>query len=315
MSLELAAHDTVLVTGAGGLVGSALVENLQVRGVEKVLAPRRGELDLLDQRAVFDYFDQHRPAHVFHPAAKVFGLGGNTRFPGEMFYENAAINLNVIEASRRFAVRKITALGTGCVYPEALGGSMLRETQVWDGPPHGSEWAYAQAKRAMLAQLVSYQQQYGLDFVYAISGNLYGPGDLFDAENGHVIPSLITKFHAAQTQGGTVTVWGTGRAERDFCHSSDAARALIMAHEKLSGPVNIGSGVVVTIGDVVEGLDAATNGAVELQWDKTKPDGQMRRFYDLSKLESIGFKPELDLRTGLRSTYEWYASNYPNVRR
>ncbi|PVM89168.1 GDP-L-fucose synthase family protein [Caulobacter endophyticus] len=315
MSVEIATTDSVLVTGAGGLVGSALVEELRSRGVETVLAPRRGELNLLDQQAVFDYFEQHRPVHVFHPAAKVFGLGGNTRFPGEMFYENALININVIEACRRFGVRKITALGTGCVYPESLGGSLLREDQVWDGAPHGSEWAYAQAKRAMLAQLVAYQQQYELDFVYAISGNLYGPGDLFDAENGHVIPSLVAKFHRALTEGGKVTVWGTGRAERDFCFSSDTARALIMSHEQLTGPVNMGSGVVVTIRDVVEGLVEVTNGAVELEWDATKPDGQMRRFYDLSKLQSIGFQPQFDLKAGLRSTYEWYAKNYPHVRR
>lgn len=307
-------EDTVLVTGGRGLVGSALVDALSAR-VGNVLAPGRPELDLTDQAAVFAFFEAHRPAHVFHPAAKVFGLGGNTKFPGQMFYDNALINLNVIEACRRFSVRKITALGTGCVYPEALGGQALREDQVWDGPPHGSEWAYAQAKRALLAHLVSYKAEYGLAYVYAISGNLYGPGDLFDVENGHVIPSLVAKFHAAARDATPVSVWGTGRAERDFTYSADAASALIVAHERLEGPVNIGSNVVVTIRDVVMGLHEVSGGMVELQWDASKPDGQMRRFYDLSKLAGAGFKPQHDLKTGLQKTYDWYVANYPNVRR
>jgi len=303
----------ILVTGAGGLVGAALIRALSELPVE-ILAPRRSDLDLTDRNKVLDYFSAYGPQHVFHSAAKVFGLGGNTKFPGQMFHDNALINLNVIEASRRFGVKKITALGTGCVYPEALGGTLLREEQIWDGQPHGSEWAYAQAKRAMLAQLIAYEKEYGLAFTYAISGNLYGPGDLFDAENGHVIPSLISKFHAALSAGVPVQVWGTGRAERDFTYSDDMARALLMAHEKLTGPVNIGSGEVVTIRDVVEGINAATGGSLELIWDPTKPDGQMRRFYDLSKIMSAGFKPKVRLEVGLRQTYDWYSSHYPNVR-
>ncbi len=306
--------DAVLVTGGAGLLGTALQAELKRQGFTNVLAPGRAELDLTDKAAVVAYFEAHKPAHVFHLAAKVFGLGGNKRYPGAMFYQNAAINLNIVDASHRFDVAKITALGTGCVYPVALGGELLREDSVWDGPPHDSEWAYAQAKRAMLAHLEANHVEYGHKFAYAISGNLYGPNDLFDTEHGHVVPSLVAKFHAAAKAGKPVSVWGTGRAERDFTHASDAARALILAHQHLEGPYNLGSGAIVTIRDVVEAVQAAAGGAVEIAWDASKPDGQMRRFYDLSRLQSVGFKPQFDLQRGIKDTYDWYAANVPNVR-
>jgi len=306
--------DVILVTGAAGLLGTALRHELAGEGYTNVLAPGRAELDLTNQAAVRAYFEVHRPAHVFHLAAKVFGLGGNKRYPGAMYYENAAINLNIVDASRVFGVEKITALGTGCVYPVELGGELLREDTVFDGPPHDSEWAYAQAKRGMLAHLTANAAEYGQKFAYAISGNLYGPNDLFDVEHGHVVPSLVAKFHAAAVANRPVSVWGTGRAERDFTHAADAARALVMAHEKLDGAYNMGSGVVVTIRDVVEATHAAAGGNVEIEWDASKPDGQMRRFYDLSRLQGIGFKPRFDLISGIADTYQWYAANYPNVR-
>jgi GDP-L-fucose synthase len=306
--------DVVLVTGGAGLLGTALRSELGVQGFAAVLAPDRAELDLTNQAAVSAYFRQHRPAHVFHLAGKVFGLGGNTRYPGAMFYQNAAMNLNVIEACREIGVAKVTAMGTGCVYPVALGGEKLSEESVWDGPPHDSEWAYAQAKRAMLAHLTANQAEFGQNFSYAISGNLYGPNDMFDVRYGHVAPSLIAKFHAAARTGAAVSVWGSGRAERDFMHSADAARALLLAHQHLEGPYNLGSGAVVTIRDVVEAIRAAAGGAIEVEWDASRPDGQLRRFYDLSRLQSIGFAPRFDLRSGIRDTYDWYRAAFPRVR-
>jgi GDP-L-fucose synthase len=306
--------DIVLVTGGAGLLGAALLGELKTQGFTAVVAPDRAELDLSDKSAVSAYFRQHRPAHVFHLAAKVFGLGGNKRHPGAMFYQNAAINLNAVNASLECGAAKITAMGTGCIYPVALGGQPLREDSVWDGAPHDSEWAYAQAKRAMLAHLTANHAEFGQKFAYAISGNLYGPADNFDIQHGHVVPSLVAKFHAAAKAGEPVSVWGTGRAERDFMHAADAARALLLAHERVDGGYNLGSGVVVTIKDVVEAVQAAAGGAVEIAWDPSKPDGQMRRFYDLSRLQGIGFSPRYDLRSGIADTYAWYDANFPAVR-
>jgi GDP-L-fucose synthase len=314
MSVEFSADDRILVTGATGMLGGAIARILRETTAAHVLAPARIELDLIDSQSVRRYFEEARPTHVFHPAAKVFGLGGNTRFPGQMYFENAIMNANVIDAARVTGTRKISGVGTGCVYPVMYDGQFLDEKQIWDGPPHGSEWAYAQAKRGMLTQLSAYQQQYGLDYVFPICGNLYGPNDLFNVEYGHVIPSLIAKFHLAQQQNEPVTVWGTGIAVRDFSFVDDAAQAIIAAHKSLSGPVNVASGNIHSIRDVVEILDDLTNSSLEIRWDSSKPDGQGRRFYSLEKLGSSGFSPTYSLKDGLEATWNWYQSNYPNVR-
>lgn len=314
MVVQFTSADRILVTGGGGMLGGAIARILRDTTPAEVIAPTRGELDLLDWQDVHRFFDDARPTHVFHPAAKVFGLGGNTRFPGQMYFENATINSHVIEASRLAGVLKISGVGTGCVYPVMYDGQDLNEEQIWDGPPHGSEWAYAEAKRGMLTQLSAYHQQYGLEFVFPICGNLYGPGDLFNVDYGHVIPSLVAKFHTAQQLGEPVSVWGTGVAVRDFSYVEDAANAIIAAHKLLTGPVNIASGNVHQIRDIVEILDELTGSSIEIKWDSSKPDGQGRRFYNLDKLASIGFAPKFSLRDGLATTWNWYKANYPDVR-
>lgn len=310
---NLGTNDRVLITGTGGMLGRAMAEILKQGGVT-VLAPVRGDLDLQDQAAVLRYFEEHRPTHVIHAAARVFGLGGNMKFPGDMYYMNASMNSNVIEASRAVGVKKVTGVGTGAVYPVKFDGEYLTEDQVWEGPPHGSEWAYAQAKRGMLAHLHTYREQFGMDYSYTICGNLYGPHDLFNIEYGHVIPSLVSKFARAQRESSPVSIWGTGVAVRDFTHVRDAARAILTVHAGLTGPVNIASGNIHTIRDVVDCLDDLTGKAIPIEWDSTKPDGQGRRFYDLTKLRSLGFEPEFDLATGLADTWRWFTANYPNVR-
>jgi GDP-L-fucose synthase len=314
MFVEFSSNDRILVTGGGGMLGGAIAKVLRDETEASVLAPVRAELDLMDWRSVLAYFQQSRPTHVFHAAAKVFGLGGNTRFPGQMFHENAMLNAHIIEAARLVGTSKVSGVGTGCVYPVKYDGEYLREEHIWDGPPHGSEWAYAQAKRGMLTQLDAYRQQYGLDYVFPICGNLYGPRDLFDTENGHVIPSLVAKFHQALLGDGKVSVWGTGVAVRDFSFVDDAAAAIVVAHRQLSGPVNIASGNIHSIRDVVDSLHELTGASLTIEWDSSKPDGQGRRFYDLSKIRSAGFVPQHSLRSGLAATLEWYKSNYPQVR-
>jgi GDP-L-fucose synthase len=314
MTVEFTDADKILVTGGGGLLGGAIARLLRDGTASTILTPTRSELDLMNSDSVREYLGLHRPAHVFHAAAKVFGLGGNTKFPGQMYFENASINANVIEAARLAGTRKISGVGTGCVYPVQYDGTYMSEDQIWDGPPHGSEWSYAHAKRGMLAHLAAYKEQYGLDYVFPICGNLYGPNDLFSIEYGHVIPSLIAKFHRASQDSEAVVVWGTGIAVRDFTFADDAAMAIIRAHQEISGPVNIASGNIHSIREVVESLDQVTGSSIEIRWDGTKPDGQKQRFYDLEKLGSIGFAPQYTLRHGLEVTWDWYKSKYPEVR-
>lgn len=314
MTISLTADDRFLVTGAAGMLGGEIIRQLRKSTPVTVLNPNRGELDLIDFSAVSSYFKSERPTHVIHAAAKVFGLGGNMKFPGDMFYQNSTMGTNVIEAARSNDVLKITGVGTGAVYPVKYDGELLTEDMIWDGEPHGAEWAYAQAKRGMLAQLSTYHQQFGLDYAYAICANLYGPRDLFNIEYGHVIPSLVAKFHRAYRDGGAVSIWGTGIAVRDFAFVEDAAAAIIASHLNLTGPVNIASGNIHTIRDIVETLDEITGHTLKIEWDSSKPNGQGRRFYNLERLQSIGFESQTNLKSGLQATWEWFDATYPNVR-
>lgn len=228
-----------------------------------------------------------KPSHVFHLAARVHGLGGNSRYKSDILYENVMINTHVVEQARRVGVQKIVVMGSGCVYPELQGQTELFEGQIWNGPPHPSEDSYAHAKRLMLAQLDAAAHQYGLRSAFAVSGNLYGPHDSFNSEDGHVTPSLVAKFYQAKTVGGPVSVWGSGVAIRDFSHADDAARALIAIMHRLEGPVNLGSGFRHPVRDIVAALEAATGHTVPVLWQSDKPDGQLERYYNLDKLARL----------------------------
>mgnify|MGYP002654520125 CR=1 FL=1 len=303
----------VLVTGGSGLVGRALVEELRHQGYESVISLSRRDCDLLDPESVLKTFARTKPKLIFHLAARVFGLGGNGKFKSDVLVENVRINTNVIEAARAAKVEKIVAMGSGCVYPEFPSGEPLLETQVWDGPPHPSEDSYGHSKRLMLAHLVASREQYGTNFAYAVSGNIYGQFDNFDPLNGHVTPSLVAKFYEAKNKGTPVSVWGTGAAVRDFTHSKDAARALVLMMEQTQGVMNLGSGERRSIRDLVQVL--ANHTGVDVIWDDSKPDGQLKRVYDLGGLAQLGFLPETSFEDGIRQTYDWYAENFPNVRR
>jgi GDP-L-fucose synthase len=314
MTIEFTNDDRFVITGGHGMLGGEIARQLRESYGCTVLTPGRAELDLIDGAAVRDYFDREKPTHVIHAAAKVFGLGGNMKFPGDMYYQNATMNSNVVEAARQVGVKKVTGVGTGAVYPVKYDGETMTEDMIWDGPPHGAEWAYAQAKRGMLVQLAAYHQQFGLDYSYSVCANLYGPRDLFNIEYGHVIPSLVAKFHRAWREGGPVSIWGTGVAVRDFAFVDDAAAAIIVSHRQLTGAVNIASGHIHKIRDIVDALDEITGNKLAIEWDSSKPDGQGRRFYSLARLESIGFKPQYDLKAGLKKTWDWFDANYPNIR-
>lgn len=301
----------ILVTGCSGVLGVALLEALQERH-KNVVGVRSADLDLADFDSTLQFFKSVRPRVVYHAAARVHGLMGNREFPCDVFTENARINTNAVEAARRAGCGKFIGVSTVAAYPDGLPFP-IAEGSFWSGAPHKSEQAYAHAKRAMLAHLEACQAQYGMSFTYPIVTNLFGQHDRFDETHGHVIPSLISKFHRAAQEGGAVTVWGTGKAKRDFLYSKDAARAIVLAGEKAEGPINIVSGSTVPIRSVVEAL-ARISGVDNVAWDASKPDGQLDRSFDIATLKSLGFTPSYSLDQGLEETYRWYAANFPNVR-
>ena len=239
---QLDRHERILITGGTGLVGRALSSVLADEGFANVVAIGSRDCDLRNGDAAQKLFADLRPSYVFHLAARVHGIGGNQKYKSDILFDNVMINTNAIEFARRSGTKKIVAMGSGCVYPELKGQQELFEEQIWPGPPHPSEDSYAHAKRLMLAQLQAAKEQYGLRSAFAISGNLYGPHDTFDVDDGHVTPALVAKFFNAAQKRQPVRVWGSGIAIRDFSYCDDAARALYEVLLKLEGPVNLGSG-------------------------------------------------------------------------
>ncbi len=301
--------DKIIVTGAAGLVGSALADHLRAEGYENVIPLQRADCDLLDTSATFAQFERRRPNHVFHAAARVYGIMGSMKNQGKSFYENCMINTNVVEASRRAGARKITVMGTGAVYPFPLPGLPLKEDMIFLGRPHPAHAGYANAKLATLAMLEAYEESYGLKWAYIVSGNLFGPRDKFDVEFGNVVPSLIKKFYDAKKSGGTVTVWGDGSAQRDILYAKDAARIALGVMSNIDGAVNMGSGQVYRIRDVVETLSELTGMSGRIEWDHSKPNGQAYRAYDLSRIKRLGLNPVYSLRAGLEETWNWYCAH------
>lgn len=298
--------DKILITGAKGLVGSALVEHLRQKGFNNIIEVGRDNCDLTDTLATRKFFEQSKPDYVFHAAARVYGIMGNMKNKALSFYDNVMINTNVVDAAQRVGVKKITVMGTGAVYPYPSPGLPLREDMIFMGSPHPAEDSYAHAKRAMLAMLQSYQESYGMNWAYVVSCNLFGPRDKFDPEFGHVVPSLIKKFYDAKQSGSKVVVWGNGSAQRDFMYVKDTARVALAIMENLNGATNIGSGTVFKIRDIVEMIADISGMADQVVWDAEKPNGQDYRAYDLSKIQSIGFSCSYSIRQGLEETWSWY---------
>ncbi len=296
--------DTILVTGAHGLVGSAVVNHLRASGFVNVVGPSSKDCDLRKAGETGSLFRYWRPDYVFHAAARVFGIVGNMNNQGLSYFENTLINTNVIEAARLVGVKKITAMGTNAAYPFPTMVP-FRESLIFDGRPHSSESGYAHAKRGMLAMLEAYEESYGLDWAYLVSCNLYGPRDKFDPINGHVVPSLIRKFHEASGSGKPVTIWGDGSAQRDFLYVKDTAHAAFLIMERGHGAINLGDGTVRSIRTVVDAL-SVISGVTNIVWDSTKPNGQLYRTADLSRLSALGFNPSYSLEEGLKETWDWF---------
>jgi GDP-L-fucose synthase len=296
----------IIITGAHGLVGSALSDHLKNNQYQNVTYLTRTECDLTNQQETENFFLKHKPEYVFHAAARVYGIMGNMKNKALSFYDNVMINTNVIHASYKCGVKKITAMGTGAVYPYPSPSLPLKEDMIFLGRPHHAENSYAQAKRAMLAMLESYEESYGLNWAYIVSCNLFGARDKFDVEFGHVVPSLIKKFYDAQQSKSSVMIWGDGSAQRDFMYVKDTAKVATAIMENLSGPVNIGSGLVYYIKDIVGMLADITGMHDRIVWDPQKPNGQDYRSYDLSKINSLHFKCNYTIQQGLKETWEWY---------
>jgi len=298
----------ILVTGGAGFLGSFLCPMLEARGAE-VLIPRRRDFDLTEQSDVRRLMIESRPDVVIHLAAEVGGIGANRENPGRFFYANASMGINLVEESRRSGVAKFVQVGTVCAYPK-FTPVPFEEDHLWDGYPEETNAPYGVAKKALLVMLQSYREQYGLNGIYLLPVNLYGPRDNFDLQSSHVIPALIRKFVAARESGSEyVEVWGTGSASREFLYVEDAATAIVLATERYDDPdpVNVGAGREVTIRELVEMIGGLTGFAGEIRWDTTKPDGQPRRMLDTRRArERFGFEAEVGLEDGLRRTIDWW---------
>ena len=310
---DLSYSSRILITGGTGMVGRALAGTLAEQGFRHVVSVGSRDCDLRDGNAVAKLIADVQPEYVFHLAARVHGIGGNNRYKSDILVDNVLMNTNVLESARRAGAKKIVAMGSGCVYPELKGRAELFEGDVWTGPPHPSEDSYAHAKRLMLAQLNAAKEQYGLASAFVISGNLYGPYDSFNVDEGHVIPSLVAKFFDAARNRKPVKVWGSGIAVRDFTYCEDAASALLTVLRNVEGAVNMGSGQRHPIGDIVKILSELTG--VPVEWDSRKPDGQLVRYYNLDRLRAAGFEAKVKLREGVQRTYEWYSANWQTARR
>jgi GDP-L-fucose synthase len=302
--------EKILVTGAAGMVGSHVVDALKAQG-RSVVGVGRKECDLRDADMTHRMFAMIKPTHVFHSAACVYGIIGNMNNPGQSFLENIQINTNVIEAARKSGVKKVTAMGTGCVYPYPPIRTPLVEDDIFMGRPHPSEAGYAHAKLAMLAQLETYGHRAEMDWAYIVSCNLFGPRDKFDPVNGHVVPSLVRKFFEAKRDNTEVTVWGDGSARRDFIYIKDAARAVTMVMDKAHGALNFGTDSVWRIGEIIKELAEISGvGMGRVVWDKTKPNGVDYRGYDLTRLKALGFEPKYSISEGLQKTWLWYSHEH-----
>ena len=297
----------VFVAGHRGMVGSAVARRLAAEDCE-ILTATRAELDLLDQAGVRRWMADRRPDAVVMAAAKVGGILANDRFPADFLYDNIAVQTNLIEGAFRSDVGKFLFLGSSCIYPK-LAPQPISEDALLTGPLEPTNEWYAIAKIAGLKLCQAYRRQYGVDYISAMPTNLYGPGDNFHLESGHVIPGLMRKAHEAKQEGRkTLQVWGSGKPMREFLYVDDAADALVSLLKTYSGEshVNVGSGQDITIAELARTVASIVGGDVEITFDTTKPDGTPRKLLDVSRLFATGWRPRYSLRSGLEQTYEWF---------
>jgi GDP-L-fucose synthase len=300
----------VFVAGHRGLVGSAVIRRLEVEGFTDVRTVGREALDLRHQSAVDAWFDEERPRYVFLVAGTVGGIHANSTRPAEFLYDNLMIHGTVVQAAHRIGVEKLLYLGSSCIYPR-LANQPITEEALLGGPLEPTNEGYALAKIVGIKLCETYRRQYGNDFISAMPTNLYGPGDNFDLEDGHVLPALMRRFHEAQEAGlAEVEVWGTGDARREFLHVDDLADAclFLMDHYSEAGHVNVGTGVDLTIRELAEAVRDLVYPEADLAFDTSRPDGMPRKVLDVSRLTDLGWTASTGLAEGLASTYEWFTA-------
>ncbi|MCK5214990.1 MAG: GDP-L-fucose synthase [Candidatus Omnitrophica bacterium] len=306
------ANKRVVVTGGAGFLGRVVVTQLEKKGCRHIFIPRSKEYDLCKESAIRRLLKKARPDMIIHLAAVVGGIGANRKNPGKFFYENLMMGVQLIEQARLADVKKLIAVGTICAYPK-FTKVPFKEGDLWGGYPEETNAPYGLAKKMLLVQSQAYRQQYGFNSIYLLPVNLYGPGDNFSPASSHVIPALIKKCCDAMKKGEkTITVWGTGKATREFLYVDDAARGIIAAAEKYnkSDPVNIGAGFEVSIKKLVRLICDETGFAGKVVWDHSKPDGQPRRCLDTGRAQkALGFKAKVFLEAGLKKTIKWYKQN------
>ena len=305
----------IVVTGGAGFLGRHVMDRFKARGVrdEQIKIPLVEDYDLTNQPDVIRMYADMKPDVVIHLAAEVGGIGANRQNPGRFFYSNMAMGLHLIEQARLHGLEKFVQVGTICAYPK-FTPVPFKEEDLWNGYPEETNAPYGIAKKALLVMLQGYRQQYGLNGIYLLPVNLYGPGDNFNPASSHVIPALIKKCVDAMDEGrDNIECWGTGSASREFIYAADAAEGILLATEKYDGdrPVNIGAGFEITIRDLAETIARLTGFTGEIRWDPSQPDGQPRRCLDTSRAKNyFSFEAQTDFETGLKQTIEWYRKNH-----
>ena len=300
----------IYIAGHRGLVGSALVRNLESKGFTNIIKRTSKELDLRNQQAVQEFFKQERPEYVILAAAKVGGIHANNTYPADFIYDNLMIQNNVIKAAHDFKVKKLLFLGSTCIYPK-LAPQPIKEEYLLTGALEETNEAYAVAKIAGLEMCKFFKRQYGDNFISCMPTNLYGPNDNFDLQSSHVLPALIRKFHEAKVNQPTVEVWGTGTPLREFIYVDDMADACIFLMENYDGEqhVNIGTGEEVSIRQLAETVQEVVGFEGELIFNTNMPDGTPRKLTTVDKLHALGWKHKVSLKDGIQLAYDWYLQN------
>lgn len=315
----------IFIAGHNGMVGSAIARQLTAQGDVNLITRSRNELDLLDQKAVLEFFESEAIDQVYLAAAKVGGIIANNTYPAQFLYENLMIEANIIHSAHLANVQQLLFLGSSCIYP-VLADQPMREDALLTGTLEPTNEPYAIAKIAGIKLCESYNRQYGRDYRSVMPTNLYGPNDNFHPENSHVIPALLRRFHEAKERGdASVNAWGTGSPMREFLHVDDMAAASIFVmnldkatYEKHTQPmlshINVGTGVDCTIKELTETVAKVIGYKGEIIWDTSKPDGAPRKLMDVSRLRSLGWQSSIDLEEGLHNAYQWFLQNQDSYR-